>query len=45
MGPGLWNFIGNSDNTYEELLECFYQVSIARKAELLSLLSLTEGVS
>lgn len=38
MGGGLWNFIGNSDETYEELLECFYQVSTARRDELLSLL-------
>lgn len=41
MGPGLWNFIGNSEKTYEELLECFYEVSIKRKAELWSLLNLT----
>lgn len=38
MGAGLWNFIGNSDETYDELLECFYQVSIARRDELLFLL-------
>lgn len=40
MGPGLWNFIGNSDDTYDELLECFYQVSLERKEQLSSLLML-----
>lgn len=40
MGPGLWNFLGNSPSTYEELLECFYSVSIERKNELWTLLNL-----
>jgi hypothetical protein len=44
MGPGLWNFIGNSPSTYEELLECFYEVSQKRKDDLRNLLKLT-GVS
>lgn len=43
MGPGLWNFIGNSANTYEELLECFYEVSIEHKGQLRDLLRLTEA--
>ena len=38
MGAGLWNFVGNSNDTYEELLECFYQVSINRRDELLFVL-------
>ncbi|NEQ97314.1 MAG: TdeIII family type II restriction endonuclease [Cyanothece sp. SIO2G6] len=41
MGPGLWNFIGNSEDTYDELLDCFYDVSIVRKDEILNLLSLS----
>lgn len=41
MGPGLWNFIGNSPDTYEELLDCFYEVSLELKAELLALLKIT----
>ncbi len=41
MGPGLWNFIGNSDETYEELLGLFYEVSISRKSELRDLLTMT----
>lgn len=40
MGPGLWNFIGNSDDTYNELLVCFYEVSVSRRSEVLELLSL-----
>ncbi len=40
MGPGLWNFIGNSEGTYDELMECFYRVSISRRDEILKLLSL-----
>ena len=41
MGPGLWTFIGNSPSTYEELLDCFYEVSVERKPELWDLLKLT----
>jgi hypothetical protein len=41
MGPGLWNFLGNSTSTYEELLECFYEVSVDNKEKLLELLRLT----
>jgi hypothetical protein len=41
MGPGLWNFIGNSDRTYDELLELFYEVSEERKSELRNLLTIT----
>lgn len=40
MGPGLWNFIGNSEDTYDELLDCFYEVSQSRKNELLDLLNI-----
>ena len=43
MGPGLWNFIGNSPDTYEELLDCFYEVSMDQKDQLLNLLKITGG--
>lgn len=43
MGPGLWNFIGNSEDTYDKLLACFYEVSRSRKTEVLELLRLTDG--
>lgn len=43
MGAGLWNFIGNSLDTYDELMECFYEVSLDKKQELLSLMKLAEG--
>lgn len=43
MGPGLWNFIGNSPGTYEDLLQCFYEVSIEQKDHLFDLLKITEG--
>ncbi len=43
MGAGLWNFVGNSEDTYEDLLDCFYEVSKARKEELLTLLMSTPG--
>ncbi|MHC8329147.1 TdeIII family type II restriction endonuclease [Pseudomonas sp. LB1P83] len=42
MGQGLWNFIGNSDDTYDELLDCFYEVSNSRRDEVLSLLRLVD---
>jgi len=41
MGPGLWNFIGNSEDTYSQLLECFYEVSLEHKDNLLELLKIT----
>ena len=40
MGPGLWNFIGNSDETFQCMLDCFYNVSVLRKSDLLELLKL-----
>ena len=42
MGPGLWNFIGNDNDTYDQLLDCFYEVSNARRHEVLNLLSLVD---
>jgi hypothetical protein len=41
MGPGLWNFLGNSDTTYDALLECFYEVSVEQKDGLMELLKTT----
>jgi hypothetical protein len=41
MGKGLWDFVGNSADTYDELLDCFYEVSVDRKPELWTLLKLT----
>ena len=43
MGQGLWNFIGNSEHTYDELLSCFYEVSVSRKSQVQSLLKVSEG--
>jgi len=40
MGPGFWNVVGNAEDTYDELLSCFYEVSVSRKEEILKLLSL-----
>lgn len=45
MGPGLWNFIGDSDDTYEELMDCFYEVSLARRSQLFELLKITQGAT
>jgi len=40
MGEGLWNFVGNSESTYDLLLDAFYDVSIAKRDEMLDLLQL-----
>ncbi|MDA7430188.1 TdeIII family type II restriction endonuclease [Primorskyibacter aestuariivivens] len=40
MGPGLWNFIGNSGSTFQCMMDCFYEVSVLRKQDLLELLKL-----
>ncbi len=45
MGPGLWNFLGDSDGTYDELMDCFYEVSIKRKDEMLSSAKADRGVA
>ncbi|WP_171898781.1 TdeIII family type II restriction endonuclease [Curtobacterium sp. UCD-KPL2560] len=39
VGEAFWNYIGASDDTYDELIDCFYEVGRARKQELLSLLT------
>lgn len=38
VGREFWNFVGNSDDTYDELLDCFLEVANARKPDLLELL-------
>lgn len=38
VGRHFWNEIGDSEYTYEELLECFLEVSEARRDELVALL-------
>lgn len=38
VGRDFWNYIGNSDSTYDELLECFLAVADARKPELVAML-------
>lgn len=38
VGRDFWNFVGDSPNTYEELLECFLEVAEERRADLVSLL-------
>jgi len=43
MGEGLWNFIGNSESTYDLLLEAFYDVSIAKREEMMELLELASS--
>jgi len=39
VGEAFWNHIGDSQDTYAELLDCFYTVGRARRSELLDLLS------
>jgi hypothetical protein len=39
VGEAFWNYVGNSPDTYEQLLDCFYEVGRQRKAELISLLA------
>lgn len=38
VGKDFWNTIGNSDTTYEELLQCFLEVAEDRRHELVALL-------
>lgn len=38
VGEQFWNTIGNSESTYEELLQCFLEVAEARRHELVELL-------
>ncbi len=38
IGKDFWNHVGGAPGTYEDLLDCFLEVSVARKAELLELL-------
>lgn len=39
IGEDFWNYVGDSRDTYAELLDCFYVVGRDRRAELLELLS------
>jgi hypothetical protein len=38
VGKDFWNFVGDSNSTYEQLLGCFLAVADARKAELVDML-------
>lgn len=38
VGEAFWNYIGDSPDTYDELLDCFYTVGRARRSELIDLL-------
>jgi hypothetical protein len=38
VGEEFWNYVGNSMDTYSELLDCFYEVGRDRKMELAKLL-------
>lgn len=38
IGPDFWNYLGDSPDTYDELLDCFYEVGRNRRAQLLTLL-------
>ena len=39
VGETFWNYIGDSPDTYAELLDCFYVVGRSRRSELIDLLS------
>lgn len=39
IGEAFWNYVGNSPDTYAELIDCFCDVGAARSAELRPLLS------
>lgn len=39
VGASFWNYVGNSEDTYEELLDCFLEVSRVRRSDLQALLS------
>jgi len=38
VGRGFWNYVGDSPDTYDELMDCFLEVAAARKPDLLELL-------
>lgn len=38
VGKEFWNYVGASDDTYEDLLDCFLQVAELRRPELVELL-------
>jgi hypothetical protein len=38
VGKAFWNYVGSSEETYEELLDCFLQVAEKRRTELVELL-------
>jgi hypothetical protein len=38
VGIEFWNYVGDSSDTYDLLLDCFLEVSRARRAELLALI-------
>lgn len=38
VGRDFWNYVGASETTYDELMDCFYEVAIARRNELVALL-------
>jgi hypothetical protein len=38
VGAEFWNFVGNSPDTYAELVDCFHEVGRARRVQLLTLL-------
>jgi len=38
VGKDFWNFIGASDQTYDDLLDCFLQVAEGRRSQLIELL-------
>ena len=39
VGEEFWNYVGNSADTYSELLDCFYEVGRDRKKDLVALLA------
>ena len=39
VGKDFWNFVGDSPDTYDNLMDCFLEVAVARKPDLLELLS------
>jgi hypothetical protein len=38
IGADFWNYIGNDNETYDQLLKCFNEVYMARRSDLLDLL-------
>lgn len=38
VGRDFWNYVGQSDDTYEDLLDCFLHVAEQRRADLVELL-------